>query len=138
MTDLSGYIEGLFWEYVYKNEDLPAAPENIYIALHTADEGNNPDGSNEVEADSYERAEASPTDFEVVGDGPTVAENVEEIVWGDPEEEWGEISHFSIWDGPEDTDNPLSSTVELSSSRFIDGDTDQVSSNPGQLVANLD
>jgi len=138
MTDLSGYLEELIQEYVFKNEDAPDSHGDVYVALHTDDEGNDPDGSEELTASSYSRAQASAEDFEVSGSGPTTVENVEEIVWGNPEEEWGSITHFSIWDGDSDTDNPLTSTVELPSSRFVDEDTDRVSSNPGQLQVNLD
>ena len=138
MTDLSGYFEGIVQEWWSQNEEMPTPPSSVYIALHNGDEGNNPDGSQEVSAEDYSRVEVTSEDLEVTGDGPTRVENTAEISFGDPENDWGEVSHVSIWDGSSDTDNPLTVTGELPSSRSIDSDTDEVRFDAGDLAFNVD
>ena len=105
MTDLSGYREG---------ETLDAmAAGGLYVALHTADEGNNPDGTNEVSADDYDRVEIAEADWSISGDGPTELVNDVAADFGNTDSDWGDLQYASLWDGPEDTDNPETSTITL-------------------------
>lgn len=137
MTDFSGYSENEIAEWLFKNTDMPASSTNVYVSLHTADEGENPDGSNEVDAADYDRAETSPTDWTVgSSDGPTTVDNANDISFGDPQNNWGTITHFAIWDASTDG-NPLIKTVQLNSSKTVDADTDELLFAAGDLTADF-
>ena len=138
MTDMASYFEGLVQNWWSQSDDMPTAPASVYVSLHTADEGNQPDGTSEVSADSYNRVETAPEDWDVSGEGPTTVENANAINFGDPEEDWGTVTHFAIWDGTEDTDNPLVATVELNESKNIQSDTDEVRFDVSTLTVDLD
>jgi len=140
MTDLSGFTEQEVINAIFKDTAPSLDTGDIYVSLHNADEGNNPDGSEEVDAASYDRAQVAPDDWEVTGDGPTVAENTAEINFGDPEEDWGEVTHFAIWteDAGVTGEEPLSSTVELDVAQEINSNTDDVTFEAGSLTAELD
>jgi len=138
MTDMSSYFEDIVQNWWSQNDDMPTAPSNVYVSLHTSDEGNTPDGTDEVGEDSYSRVETAPADWSVSGDGPTTVENEETINFGDPEENWGNVSHFAIWDGSSDTDNPLTATIPLDEAKDITSDTDEVRFDTSALTIELD
>jgi len=138
MTDFSGYSENEIAEWLFKNTDMPVSPSNVYVSLHTADEGENPDGTNEVSAADYDRASTAPADWTIGGtDGPTVAENANNISFGDPTNNWGTITHFALWDASTGG-NPLIKTVQLGSSKTVDADTDELFFSAGDLTASSD
>ena len=136
---MSTYLEELVQDWWSKSEDMPSAPSNVYVSLHTADEGNQPDGSNEIDSSSasYSRVSTSPADWNVSGSGPTTVSNANAINFGDPTESWGTVSHFAIWDAST-AGNPLLATVALDSSKSIDSSTDEVRFDSGALTADLD
>jgi len=137
LTDLTGYTEQQIAEWLADGVDFPAAPGELYVSLHTADEGNNPDGSNEVSATDYTRATAGTDDLTILsGDGPTTLENSSEINFGDPQNDWGTITHVGLWDGSSDTDNPIA-FYDLNSSKQVLADIDKVSFQPGELDFSL-
>ena len=139
MTDASGYTEDQLLNWMFKNTDMDASPVNVYVSLHTADEGENPDGSNEVSAADYDRASTAASDWTVdSNDGPSGVSNASDISFGDPQNNWGTITHFALWDGSADTDNPLIKTVQLSSSKTVDADTDELLFSAGDLTASMD
>ena len=140
MTDLSGFTEQEVWNAIFNDTEPSLNTGDIYVSLHTADEGNNPDATAEVDAASYNRVAGPAADWEVTGDGPTVATNNAEINFGDPQENWGNVTHFAIWTEDEGVagEEPLSSTVALDVEQSIDENTDEVRFDPNDLTANLD
>lgn len=134
----SGYTENEVLEWLVKNTDMPVSPTNIYVSLHTADEGENPDGSNEVGAADYTRASTAPADWTIGGtDGPTTVDNANEISFGDPSNDWGTITHFGLWDAST-SGNPLIATVALNSSKTVQADTDELKFAAGAFNIELD
>lgn len=106
MSDLADYLEQAVQTWAFDNDDMDPAPTNQYVALHDADPTS--DGSaNEFDAASYDRYEADPTEWDVSGSGPTVVTNTADLEFGVAAENWGTVSHVSVWDGPEGTDNCL-------------------------------
>ena len=140
MSGISGFTEQEVWNAIFKDTAPSLDTGEIYVSLHTADEGNNPDGTEEVDAASYDRVAVPAADWEVTGDGPTVAENTAEINFGDPQEEWGNVTHFAIWTEDEgvEGEEPLSSTQELDVAQDIDANTDEVRFDPNDLQATID
>lgn len=137
MTDFSGYTENEIVEWLFKNIDMPASSSNIYVSLHTADEGENPDGSSEVSAADYNRASTAPADWTVGGsDGPTTVDNANSITFGDPANNWGTITHFALWDASSGG-NPLTTTIALNSSKSVDASTDELRFASGNLSFDL-
>jgi hypothetical protein len=105
MTDLSGYREEQTLESMISG--------GAYVALHNGDEGNSPDGSQEVSAGDYDRVQVAEGDWSVSGEGPTTLENDNVIDFGTTSSDWGTITHASIWDGASDADNPQTSTIDV-------------------------
>jgi len=137
MTDFSGYTENEILEWLFKNIDMPASPSNIYVSLHTADEGENPDESNEVSAADYSRASTAAADWTVGGsDGPTTVDNANPVSFGDPQNNWGTITHFALWDASTGG-NPLTVTVSLNTSKPVDASTDELRFASGNLSFDL-
>lgn len=138
MTDFSGYLEDQIANWFFKNTSFDASNANIYVSLHTADEGDNPDGSNEVGAADYARASTAPADWTVGGgDGPTTVDNANVISFGDPQNNWGTITHVAIWDASS-SGNPLTATIQLNNSKTVDADTDELTFEAGDLTFNVD
>lgn len=97
MTDLTTYLEAKIQEWWADGTAFPAAPSNVYVALHTGDPGNDA-SANEVAAGDYSRAETAAADWSVTGSGPTHVENANEIQFSTATSDWGTISHVSLWD----------------------------------------
>lgn len=115
MSNFTTYVEEQIVNWIVGGEDMPIAHTNVYVALHIGDPTN--DGiENEVNAMGYTRAETSANgDWSRNGNQ---FENAVDIEFPEAEEEWGDISHFSIWDGPDNTDNPLGQS-ELNITRNV-------------------
>ena len=115
MSDFSSYVEEEIVNWMVGGEDMPLAHSSVYVALHT----NNPtnDGTeNEITDASYSRVETTAN-----GDWTRTNnefENAVDVEFPQAEEDWGDISHFSLWDGPSDTDNPLAQS-ELGTTRTV-------------------
>jgi len=138
MTDFSGYSEDEILEHIFKNTSIFTSPSNVYISLHTADEGDNPDGTNEVGAADYDRASTAPADWTVDGsDGLSTVDNANVISFGDPQNNWGTITHVAVWDATTGG-NPLTATFALNSSKTVDADTDEFTFEAGDLSFQLD
>lgn len=139
MTDFSGYSEQEILEHIFKNTSIFTSPTNVYVSLHTADEGENPDGSNEVDSGTtnYTRAETAPADWSIGGgDGPTTLQNDNTISFGDPDSNWGTVTHIAIWDA-QSAGNPLTVTASLNSSKEVTTDTDELQFAAGNLTFDL-
>lgn len=119
MSDFTDYTETEIVNWLVGGQDMPVAHANVYVALHTADPTETPDGSTEVDASttSYTRVSTSAgTDWTLNGDN---FENGVEIEFPEATESWGNVSHFSLWDGSADTDNPLAKSA-LDTTRTIE------------------
>ena len=77
--------------------------ETLYVALHTSDEGNAPEGANEVTAYHYDRQTLDEADVTISGAGPTTSENDNEIVFTEAADvDWGNVLNGPLWDEPAD------------------------------------
>lgn len=96
MSDFSNYTETQIIDWMSQGAAMPSAPGTVYVALHTGDPGD--DGSaSEVGAADYAREGVT------AGTGwntPTTDtfENAAEISFGTAANNWGTISHVSLWD----------------------------------------
>jgi len=112
--------------------DMPTAPGNLYVGLHTSNPGNSPDGSTEVGASDYSRVSTTTgTDWNTTGTGgPSGFENANELSFGEATNNWGTISHVSLWDSSSGG-NALAAFA-LNSSKTIDSG-DEAKFNAGDL-----
>lgn len=120
MSDFSSYTEEQIVNWMVGGEDMPVAHTNVYVVLHDGNPTN--DGTaNEITAGSYDRVETTANgDWTKTGNS---FENAVEIEFPEATELWGDVSHFSLWDGPDDTDNAIAQSA-LENTRTIDeGDT---------------
>lgn len=140
MTDFSGFTEEQIARAIFKDEVADIQEETVYVSLHNADEGNNPDGTEEIDNSDYDRVAVSTADWDVTGDGPTVVSNNAEISFGNPESDWGTATHFAIWTEDQGVtgEEPITSTVALDEEKTIDGTIDKVSYEEDSLTAEID
>jgi hypothetical protein len=71
---------------------------DVYLALHTSDPGNSPDGTTEVSDTNYSRVQVQESDFTETGDGPTTLTNDVEISFAPFDADVGDITHGSFAD----------------------------------------
>jgi hypothetical protein len=117
MTDATNYLKDEVIRWIVGGEDMPTAHGNVYVGLHTGPPGDDAQ-NNEVTASGYSRADTiAGNDWDVSTVGQF--ENTSDILFDEAEENWGDISHFSIWDGSSDTDNALGIS-ELEATRTIE------------------
>lgn len=136
MADLTSWLETQVQEWWADESSFPPAPSNIYVALHTGDPGE--DASNdEVDASDYSRAETAPGDWTVSGDGPTTAENDNEIQFDAAENDWGDVSHVSLWTDTADNDGDPLWQGSLGDTRSIQTD-DRAVIPAGEISTDLD
>lgn len=107
MTDLSSSRE----QEVLDN----IAAGGVYVSLHSGDEGNEPDGSLEVDAADYAREHLEEANISISGSGPTTLTNDVEVNWGVTENDWGDVTHGALWNDTQGAtgEEPYTSTVEL-------------------------
>ena len=94
--------------------DIVLAGGSVFIALHTADPGNDPDGTTEVTATGYSRQEVTDADWALNGSGPTTLTNTAVIDFPTLEQDAGTITHATLNDGGTigDADAVLVGTVD--------------------------
>lgn len=139
MSDLTDYAEEQFMQWAFHGSDMDNAPSTLYIALHDADPGETPDGTNEIDASDYDRESvtADDTEWDQGTDGDaTTMENANEISFGTATSDWGTVSHFSIWDGDADSDNAIW-YGNLDSSKTVE-ENDEIRFQAGDLTAQID
>jgi hypothetical protein len=104
MSDFTTYTEEKIVNWMVGDSDMPLAHSNVYVALHTSDPTNSGE-NNEVTASSYSRVStAASTDWDITSN---TFENLIDIEFPEAQEDWGSITHFTLWDGPDATDNAL-------------------------------
>lgn len=139
MTDLADNVEQEVLEWLFMGTDTRPASANVDVALHTADPGESPDGTTEVDSSTtnYSRqSTAAGTAWTISGN---TASNANEVSFPQATESWGTISHFSLWDG---NGNPIASSVVENSNgeattKTVDMD-DTISFAAGTLTCSLD
>lgn len=105
----TNFAEALVLQWLLTS--LPTTrPSSLYVALHTGDPSEN-GNQDEVSAEGYARREIN---FSVA---LQTATNSGVVTFGPAQENWGTISHFSIWDA-ETGGNPYYKG-ELSNSRVV-------------------
>lgn len=143
MSGLSGFSEEEVARAIFEGTDTSLATGDIYVSLHTADEGNSPTGENEIDSDTtnYSRVAVPAADWDVEPEGPTEVTNNAEISFGDPDSTWGDITHFCIWTEDEgvEGEEPYVATTELDTAQTgVDENTDEVRFDVGALTANIE
>lgn len=142
MTDLCDNVEDAVLQWLFGGTTPRAASTTVHVALHTSDPGESPDGTTELDAGtlSYARqSTAAGTDWTITGNQAVSAVAVE---FPQATEDWGTVTHFSLWDGAADTDNPLFSDVIRDSGGTATTKTvstdDTISFAAGDLTATID
>lgn len=99
MSDFTSTMESIIADYITQGSGPAAAPDPLYVGLHTGDPG--ADGTaNEVSATDYTRESTTAgTDWNIVSSPePTTFENANEILFDVAQNSWGSISHVTLWD----------------------------------------
>lgn len=138
MSDLTDYLEGQIMDWSFLNTAFDSSPGTLYIALHTDDPTESGD-ANEVSAADYSRADvpAGTGEFtkDTSGTGTSIS-NDGEISFGTATNDWGTVSHFSIWtDQQGGSGNPLWYS-SLSTSKTVNTD-DEIRFQAGDLTAQI-
>lgn len=96
MTDLTNFGESTVRDWMSQGTS-PTAIGTVYVALHTSDPGETPDGSTEVGAADYSRVGVSAGSG---WDTPSAGQfdNANDINFGVATNNWGTITHVSLWD----------------------------------------
>lgn len=134
MSDLTDYAETEIRDWLSQGVDPDTAPTTVYVGLHTSDPGDAPDGTTEVGAADYDRVGVS------AGTGWNTPntndfENANEISFGTATNDWGTITHVSLWDSA--TTGNAFAAFALSSSKAIAVD-DEATFPAGNLSFALD
>jgi len=122
--DATTYLQEQFSGWIAEEETFPTPPSTIYVALHNGEPGENAE-NNELDPaagqDGYSRYQSTvSTDWEETSAGNF--QNSVDIIFPEALEDWGEVTHFSLWDGPDATDNPLGEDSMISSVTVNQGD----------------
>jgi hypothetical protein len=95
MSDFTDYTESNIVNWVVGGQSMPSPIDPIYVALHTSDPTDSGQ-NNEVSASSYSRPSTQAgTDWDTSNNTFT---NIVDIEFPEAQEDWGNISHFSLWD----------------------------------------
>jgi len=105
----SAYVEQRVLEWLAQDTGMPAAPNPIYISLHTADPAQN--GASEVAGGGYARVSVSTTTASAIFGGNGVAgvapvangtkqelKNSAPITFPAPTGDWGTCTYWGAWD----------------------------------------
>lgn len=106
MSAMSDYLERQVLRHLLRNTDIFAAPDNVYVSLHTANPTDAASGA-EVSGGSYARV-AATTGTAGSGSGSTWTDpgasgtinssNASAITFPAPTANWGTVTHFGVWD----------------------------------------
>jgi len=119
MSDFTTYTEEQIVNWLVGGSDMPLAHGNIYVALHTSSPTNSGE-DNEVTAASYSRVSTEAnTDWQIADN---TFDNLIDIEFPEAQEDWGDITHFTLWDGPDATDNALAWSALDTSRNIATGD----------------
>ena len=97
MGGFSDFLENELLDHIFGANTLPyVAPDELYIALSTADPLDTGAGIAEPAGGAYERAQANETHFAVAANGTVT--NDADIDFPACTVAWGAITHFAIYD----------------------------------------
>lgn len=114
MSDFTDYTESSIVNWMVGGTSMPAPVDPVYVALHTSDPTDTGE-NNEVTASSYARVSTTAgTDWDTVNNTFT---NLIDIEFPEAQEDWGNISHFSLWDAS--TNGNAIAASQLSQARDI-------------------
>lgn len=121
MSDFTDQTETEIGDALFGDTDFTAVTD-LYVAAHTSDPGNNPDGTTEVDAGEYDRVSTAPGDWSLNGNAPRTAENDVDVEFPEATSDWGTISHLTVWDTSDDTGDAYTKYALDSSVDINDGD----------------
>lgn len=136
MSDFTNYIETEIRDWMSQGTDIDAPPTTVYVALHAGAPGDDA-ASNEVSAGDYSRKGVS------AGSGwnaPTADsfENANSISFTATSNNWGTITHATLWDASTGGNSigicPLSSSVSIDGT----GSDDTLEFQAGDLSFSID
>ena len=118
MSNFTDYVEEQIVNWMVGGEDMPTAHTNVYVSLHTNDPTNSGE-ENEVTVDSYSRVETTANGDWNRTEG--TFENAVDIEFPEAQENWGNISHFALWDAEESaTDDNAIAQSSLQTARDVE------------------
>lgn len=97
MTDFGNYLEAAIIDW-FDGDAFPAAPSDLYVGLHTgapSDDGS--DNEISTSGTGYSRAQLSTSGGLTQPSSDEFA-NATQLNFGPATVDWGQVSHFSIWD----------------------------------------
>jgi len=95
MTGFSDYWENEVLDHLF-DKGVYASPPALYVALSTADPGDDGAGAAEPAGGSYARVETSKADWAGASGG--AVSNAEAIDFAEATSAWGTITHFALYD----------------------------------------
>jgi len=132
MGSFSNYWENKILDHVFMKQAY-TQPSHIYVALSTADPGEDGSGIAEPSGNGYARVETSDTDWTNASNGHI--ENANDIEFPEATGDWGTITHFALFDAA--TGGNMLAYGSLSQSKTI-GSGDTAKFKAGDLDVTLD
>ncbi|UCE49954.1 MAG: hypothetical protein JSW47_07315 [Phycisphaerales bacterium] len=131
MGSFSNYLENRILDHLFSKNTYTSP--TIYVALSTADPGEDGSGLCEPSGNGYARVQTTENDWNDASGGAT--DNAADITFSQATGSWGTISHFALMDAAS-VGNLLASAA-LDQSKTIDlGDTAKFAA--GDLDVTLD
>jgi hypothetical protein len=94
MGSFSNYWENEILDHLFDKGTY--APPTIYVALSTADPGEDGSGLDEPEGGGYARAATQPSDWNSATSG--LIDNAQAIEFNPATGNWGTMTHFALFD----------------------------------------
>jgi len=132
MGSFSNYLENKLLDHVFMKTAF-SQPSYIYVALSTADPGEDGSGLSEPSGNGYARVQTSGSDWNNASGGHI--DNAVDIEFPEATGDWGTITHFALLDA--DTGGNLLAYGSLSQSKTI-GSGDTAKFKAGDLDITLD
>ena len=131
MGSFSNYLENKVLDHLFSKNTYTSP--TIYVALSTADPGEDGSGLCEPGGNGYTRVQTTENDWNDASGGTT--ENATDITFGQATGSWGTITHFALMDAA--SAGNLLACATLNQSKTIDlGDTVKFAA--GDLGVTLD
>jgi len=132
MGSFSNYLENKLLDHIFMKTAF-SQPSYIYVALSTADPGEDGSGLNEPSGNGYARVQTSGSDWNNASGGHI--DNATDIEFPEATGDWGTITHFALMDA--ESGGNMLAYGSLSQSKTISaGDTAKFKA--GDLDVTLD
>jgi len=132
MGSFSDYLENKILDHIFMKTAF-SQPTNIYVALSTADPGEDGSGISEPSGNGYARVQTSGDDWNAAANGHI--DNANDITFPEATGDWGTITHFALFDAA--TGGNMLAYGSLSQSKTI-GSGDTAKFKAGDLDVTLD